>query len=99
MYEVLNAFKWKPIPKFQWKLIDFEKPQNFSKTPKPRFQNMKCMNEKRLEAYQVKRNLKKAWRILEEQVWSEMREFWERNREVSRERSKKKWFSDRTEAL
>ena len=99
MYEVLNAFKWKPIPKFQSKLINFEKPQNFSKTPKPRFQNMKCMNEKRLEAYQVKRNLKKAWRILEEQVWSEMREFWERNREVSRERSKKKWFSDRTEAL
>ena len=99
MYEVLNAFKWKPIPKFQWKLIDFEKPQNFSKTLKPRFQNMKCMNEKRLEAYQVKRNLKKAWRILEEQVWSEIREFWERNREVSRERSKKKWFSDRTEAL
>ena len=99
MYEVLNAFKWKPIPKFQWKLIDFEKPQNFSKTPKPRFQNMKCMNEKRLEAYQVKRNLKKAWRILEEQVWSEMREFWERNREVSIERSKKKWFLDRTKAL
>ena len=60
MYEVLNTFKWKPIPKFQWKLINFEKPQNFSKkNSKPRFQNMKCMNEKGLEAYQVKRNLKK----------------------------------------
>ena len=22
MYEVLNTFKWKPIPKFQWKLIN-----------------------------------------------------------------------------
>ena len=31
MYEVLNTFKWKPIPKFQWKLINFEKPQNFQK--------------------------------------------------------------------
>ena len=51
MYEVLNTFKWKPIPKFQWKLNNFEKPQNFSKKPpKPRFQNMKCMNEKGLEA-------------------------------------------------
>ena len=34
-------------------------PNKFSKTPKPRFQNMKCMNMKRLEAYQVKKNLKK----------------------------------------
>ena len=33
MYEVLNTFKWKPIPKFQWKLINFEKPQNFSNEP------------------------------------------------------------------
>ena len=31
MYEVLNTFKWKTIPKFQWKLINFEKPQNFQK--------------------------------------------------------------------
>ena len=58
MYEVLNSFKWKLIQKFQWKLINFEKPQNFSKTPKPRFQNVKCMNVKGLEAYQVKKNLK-----------------------------------------
>ena len=34
----------KPIPKFQQKLNNLEKPQNFSKTPNPRFQNMKCMN-------------------------------------------------------
>ena len=51
MYEVLNTFKCKPNPKFQWKLINFEKPQKFSKTLNPRFQNMKCMNEKGLEAY------------------------------------------------
>ena len=43
MHEMLNSFKQKPIPKFQQKLIYFEKPQNISKTPKPRFQNMKCM--------------------------------------------------------
>ena len=58
MYEVLNTFKWKPNPKFQWNLINFEKPQKFPKTPNPWFQNMKCMNEKGLETYQVKKNLK-----------------------------------------
>ena len=59
MYEVLNSFKWKPIPKFQRKVNNFEKPQNFSKTPKPKFQNMKCMKNERLEAYQKKKILKK----------------------------------------
>ena len=51
MHEILNSFKQKPIPKFQQSLINFEKPQNFSKSPKPRFQNMKCMKNERLEAY------------------------------------------------
>ena len=46
MYEVLNTFKWKPNPKFQCKLINFEKPQKFSKPPNPRFQNMKCKMKK-----------------------------------------------------
>ena len=43
MHEILNSFKQKLILKFQQKLINFEKHQKFSKTPKPRFQNMKCM--------------------------------------------------------
>ena len=59
MHEVLSSFKWKPIPKFQQQLINFEKPQNFSKTPKPRFENMKCMKNERLEAYQEQKNLEK----------------------------------------
>ena len=53
-------------------------PKKISKTPKPRFQNMKCMNVKGLEAYQVKKNLKKLEESLRNQVWSEMRVFWER---------------------
>ena len=47
------------MPKFQQTLINFEKPQKFSKSPKPRFQNMKCMKNERLEAYQVQKLLKK----------------------------------------
>ena len=57
MYVILNLFKQKPIPKFQQKLINFEKSQNFSKRPKPRFQNMKMHVNERFEAYQVKKNL------------------------------------------
>ena len=87
MYEVLNTFKWKPNPKFQWNLINFEKPQKFSKTPNPRFQNMKCMNEKGLEAYQVKKNLKNLVKSLRTKIGVRLECFWERNREVSRERS------------
>ena len=44
MYVILNLFKQKPIPKFQQKLINFEKPQNFSKKPQNLgFKTWKCM--------------------------------------------------------
>ena len=43
MHEILNSFNQKPIQKFQ-QLINFEKAQNFSKTPKPR---SKCMKNER----------------------------------------------------
>ena len=56
-----------------------------SKTPKPRFQNMKCMNGKGLEAYQVKKILKKLEKSLRNKDWSEMRKFGRKNKEVSRE--------------
>ena len=89
MYEVLNTFKWKPNPKFQWNLINFEKPQKFSKkSPNPRFKNMKCMNEKGFEAYQVKKNLKKLEESLRNQVGVRWECFGRENKEVSRERSK-----------
>ena len=46
MYEVLNSFKWKTHPKIS--IITHQ----FWKTPKPKFQNMKCMKNERLETYQ-----------------------------------------------
>ena len=48
---------------------------------------MKCMNVKGLEAYQVKKILKKLEETLRNNYWSEMREFGREIREVSRERS------------
>ena len=63
-------------------------PKNFKKTPKPRFQNMKCMNKKGLEAYQVKKNLKK----LEESLRNKFGVRWEcfgRETEKYRERDRR----------
>ena len=65
MYEVLNSFKWKTHPKIS--IITHQ----FWKTPKPQFQNMKCMKNERLETYQEKKNFEKAWKITKEEVWSE----------------------------
>ena len=48
---------------------------------------MKCMNVKGLEAYQVKKNLKKLEETLRNNYWSEMREFGREIKKVSRERS------------
>ena len=60
---------------------------------------MKCMNEKGLEAYQVKRNLKK----LEESLRNKFGVWWEcfgRETKKYREREiEEKWFLNRTEAL
>ena len=56
-----------------------------SKTPKPRFQNIKCMNVKGLEAYQVKKFLKKLEKSLRNKYWSEIRKFGREYREVLRE--------------
>ena len=75
MHEVFKIKSSKPNPKIQQKLINFEKSQNFSKTPKPRFQNMECMKWKRLEAYQVKKILRKLEETLMKRFWSEMRVF------------------------
>ena len=78
--------------------INFEKPQIFSKTPKPRFQNMKCMKNKRQEAYQVKKILKK----LEETLRVKIRVRWGclgEKRESYRERDWRKWAADRTRRL
>ena len=47
MHEILTYLSENPSQNFQQQLINFEKPQKFSKTPKPRFQNMKCMNNER----------------------------------------------------
>ena len=43
----------------------------------------------RIRSLPSKEKLEKAWRILEEEVWSKKRVFWERNREVSRERDRR----------
>ena len=48
---------------------------------------MKCMNEKGLEAYKVRKNVKNLGKSLRTKIGVRLESFWERNREVSRERS------------
>ena len=62
-------------------------PKNFQKPQILGFKNMKCMNEKGLEAYQVKKNLKNLGKSLGTKIGVRLECFWERNREVLRERS------------
>ena len=53
---------------------------------------MKCMNVKVLEAYQVKKFLKKLEKSLRNKDWSELRKFGRENREVLREISNEMSF-------
>ena len=46
-----------PSQKFCKNLFDFEKPQNFQKSQKLILKNMKCMNMRDLDTYQVNNNL------------------------------------------
>ena len=79
-------FKWKPNPKFQWNLINFEKPQKFPKTPNPRFQNMKCMKWERIRSLPSEEKLEKPWKILRNQDRSEIGVFLgEKQRSIERE--------------
>ena len=63
-------------------------PKNFQKPQILGFKNMKCMNEKGLEAYQVKKNLKNLGKSLTTKIGVRLESFGERNREVSRERER-----------
>ena len=93
MHEILNSFKQKPIPKFQQTLISFEKPQNFQNPQNLGFKTWNACKWRRLEAYQLKENLKK----LEESLGRGLE--WERERglggeetELSRETSRELRF-------
>ena len=60
---------------------------------------MKCMNVKGLEAYQVKKNLKKLEETLGNKDWSKMRMFGREKREVLRERSSEMSFESHRELI
>ena len=68
MYEVLSSFKHNPTQNCNNNSSIFQKPHNFSKTPQPSFQNMKCMKKERLEAYQENKILKKLEETLRNEI-------------------------------
>ena len=56
---------------------------------------MKCMKNERLETYQEKKNLEKAFKITMEEVWSARESVWEMNRcgQIERDRRNEKWIA------
>ena len=72
-------------------------PKIFQKTPKPRFQNMKCMKNERLEAYQVKKLLKKLKNPLRKKVGVSERGLRGEKIEVLRERLREIRFGSHEE--
>ena len=60
MYEVLNTFNENPNQNFIKHSSILKNPKILKKISKPRFQNMKCMKNERLEAYPSVEKLEKA---------------------------------------
>ena len=57
MHDVLKSFKQNPTKIFCKNFINFEKPQKFSKTQKPRFNAWNAWRMKELGSLPVKKNL------------------------------------------
>ena len=80
MYEVLNTLSENPTQNFNEISSILKNPKNFQKPQILGFKNMKCMNKKGLEAYQVKKNLKNLGKSLRTKIEVRLESFWERNR-------------------
>ena len=81
MYEILNSFKQKSIPKFQQKLINFEKNPKVFKNPKTKLRKLENRLERGLEWERVFREVKR------QVCWERDREKWEGNRDSCLNRS------------
>ena len=68
MYEFLSSFKHNPTQNCNNNSSILKNPKKISKTPEPRFQNMKCMKNERLEAYREKKILKKLEETLRNKI-------------------------------
>ena len=73
MHEVFKIKSLKPIPKFQQKLNNFEKPQNFSKTPSPWSKRMKCMKNEKKRKHTKWFEARRVWKSCELKVLREKR--------------------------
>ena len=98
MHEVFKIKSSKTNPKFQQNFINFEKPQNFQKPQILGFKTWNACKWKRLEAHQVKENLKKTWEsqgkrfgVSERGLGMKSLKYWERDQQ--------KWAGDCTRCI
>ena len=71
MHEVSNIILTKPFPKIEQNFIDFDKSQNFPKTPKVKSQKMKCMMKKGIKDLISEEKQDQGRRTLRNEVFSE----------------------------
>ena len=81
MHEVFKIKSSKTNPKFQQYFINFEKPQILG------FKTWNACKWRRLEAYQVKKDLKKAWKYQGKRFGVSERGLGDEKSEVLRKRS------------
>ena len=75
MHDHLGSNIQNPSQKFSKNFIDFEKSQNFPKTPKVRSQNVKCMMKWGIKDLTSEEEQDQGQRTLGNEVWSEREEF------------------------
>ena len=77
MYDVLRSKIQKSSQKFHNNFINFEKPQNFQKNPKKLGQMHEMHENEGLGSLPSEEKLDLGKRILDDEVWSERKRFWE----------------------
>ena len=86
MYEILNSFKWKPSQNFNNNSSILKNPKIFQKPQNLGFKTWNAWIWKRLDAYQVKKILKKLEETLRIKIGVRWDCFGREKRELSRER-------------
>ena len=88
MHEILNSFKQNPSQNFNKHSLILKNPKIFQNPQNLGFKNMKCMKNERIEAYQVKKLLKKLEETLRRRLGVRWECLGDEEIDLSRERSR-----------
>ena len=98
MYEILNSFKQKPIPKLQQNSSILKSPKIFQKPQNLGFKTWNACKWEKVNLPSEEKNLKKLEKHFERGLEWE-RVFWEVKGWICWERDREKWEENRVEPL